>query len=224
MIFLQKQPGPLIQGRTGDLYLAWSADGTKLVFDSHDSSRRNQIFIYDLSTENITQVTSSNSHVFQADWCRVTNKLILEYEGYLSEMNSDGTERVRILNSSITTLFCAVSFDGTRIAFDSSKEGNRDIYVIDRDGTNEVKITDFSGPDTRPRWSPDGTKLLYDSDRSGNRDIWVYNFSDQTHTQITSTSGWDAMGDWSPDETQIVYSEEHDPSSRYGSRISIINY
>jgi len=215
---------PLIQSRSGDLYLSWSPDGTQLVYDSRTSSGLNQLFIYNISNGNSSLITNPSNSMFLADWCRATNKIVLVYNGFLSEMNPDGTEITRILNDSRNILFTAVSFDGTYIAYDSDRNGNRDLYVINRDGTNETRITDFSGEDTRPRWSPDGTKLLYESDRSGNRDLWVHDFNTQTHTQITFTPGWDSMGDWSPDGTQIVFSEEHDTSSRYGSRISIINY
>jgi Tol biopolymer transport system component len=41
---------------------------------------------------------------------------------------------------------------GTKIAFDSMRGGNRDIYVMDADGRNRVRLTTDPGPDYDPSW------------------------------------------------------------------------
>ena len=42
-----------------------------------------------------------------------------------------------------------------RIAFQSKRGGNTDIYVVDADGANEHMLTGVEGDDTEPSWSPD---------------------------------------------------------------------
>ena len=49
--------------------------------------------------------------------------------------------------------------DGTRIVFDSRREGKSQIYTMDRSGSNVIKLTDESGFD--PAWSPDGQPVSY---------------------------------------------------------------
>ena len=214
---------PLIQGKAGDLYLSWSPDGNSLVFDARDNNNINQLFVCNVETKSISQITLSSNHTWGADWCRATNKIVLEYEGYLSQMNSDGSNIEHIVSSPFECMMCSVSYDGSKIAYSSTRNGNSDIYIINRDGTNETRITNFSSTEMRPRFSPDGTKILYDSDRSGNMDIWVYNFNTNTHSQLTTSTDFDSMSDWSPDGNRIAYSAETDAVSQQ-SMISIISY
>ena len=55
--------------------------------------------------------------------------------------------------------------DGERIAFQSSRDGNNEIYVMNEDGSGLVNLTNHSGDDWTPDWSPDGTKNVFRSDR-----------------------------------------------------------
>lgn len=59
--------------------------------------------------------------------------------------------------------------DGTRIAFESRRDGVVAIYVIDVDGTGERRLTTDSTNNTHPDWSPDGRFIVYDSFRDG---VW----------------------------------------------------
>ena len=64
--------------------------------------------------------------------------------------------------------------DGTRILFWSTRDGNREIYVINADGSDPTRLTSASGWDTGPRWSPDGTRIAFTSTRDdGNYEIYV---------------------------------------------------
>lgn len=50
----------------------------------------------------------------------------------------------------------AAAFPGYngRIAFQSSRDGNQEVYVMDADGTNQTRLTNDLGADTRPEWQP----------------------------------------------------------------------
>ena len=51
--------------------------------------------------------------------------------------------------------------DGQRIAFQSSRDGNYEIYVMDADGSNPHRLTDHPADDWKPSWSPDGRHIAY---------------------------------------------------------------
>ena len=63
--------------------------------------------------------------------------------------------------------------DSRRLAFYSDREGNFDIYVMDRDGDNVTRLTDNGADDESPVWSPDGSQIAFVSFRLGNREIYV---------------------------------------------------
>ena len=44
--------------------------------------------------------------------------------------------------------------DGKRIAFDTDRDGNFEIYLMDPDGGNLVNITIHPAADQSPSWSP----------------------------------------------------------------------
>lgn len=62
---------------------------------------------------------------------------------------------------------------GDRIAFESNRDGQMEIYVMNIDGSNETRLTDHPGQDSQPAWSPDGTKIVFVSDRTGKENIFM---------------------------------------------------
>jgi Tol biopolymer transport system component len=96
--------------------------------------------------------------------------------------------------------------DGRRIAFQSNRHGNWDIWIIGVDGTGLVKLTHYPGNDRHPNWSPDGTRIAFTSDRGGSEDIWVLNVQaalqrgdDSMAVQVTSSPNRIRYPIWSPD-------------------------
>ena len=53
----------------------------------------------------------------------------------------------------------AWSPDGRQIAFESTMDGDREIYVMNADGTNVRQLTHNTLWDEGPAWSPDGTQV-----------------------------------------------------------------
>ena len=67
--------------------------------------------------------------------------------------------------------------DGGRIAFDSLRDGNGEIYVMNADGSGQTRLTDDPGFDGSASWSPDGSRIAFQSFRDGdaNPEIYVMN-------------------------------------------------
>ena len=57
-----------------------------------------------------------------------------------------------------------------QIAFQSTRAGNTDIYVVDAKGKNEARLTGVAAADTEPAWSPDDNspRITFVSARDGN--------------------------------------------------------
>ena len=70
-----------------------------------------------------------------------------------------------------------LSPNGKFLAYESTKSGNSDIYVMSVDGGNSIQITNHPAPDSWPTWSFDGKWIAFISSRSGDSEIWVTQIS-----------------------------------------------
>ena len=56
-----------------------------------------------------------------------------------------------------TSAYGAYPGGNGRIAFESSRDGNLEIYSMNPDGSGQTNLTNDPAEDTDPVWSPDGT-------------------------------------------------------------------
>jgi Tol biopolymer transport system component len=61
--------------------------------------------------------------------------------------------------------FPDITADGKQIVFRSTRDGNKEIYLMNSDGTNVRRITDDPANDTMPSISPSGDMIAFTSNR-----------------------------------------------------------
>ncbi len=98
--------------------------------------------------------------------------------------------------------------DGTRIAFQSYRDGNFHIWKVNKDGSGLSQLTAGIYHDREPYWSPDGTSVIFSSDRSGNYDIWKLVLETDSLVQLTDHPGNDYFPAFSTDGKSIAYVSE----------------
>ena len=103
----------------------------------------------------------------------------------------DGSNQTRLTNNPSRDHKPNWSPDGSKIVFNSNRDGKYEIYIMDRNGSNLKQLTDnpignsqFS-PNTYPLFSPDGSKIAFSSDRNGNEEIYIMNI-DGSNVQLVS--------------------------------------
>jgi Tol biopolymer transport system component len=101
--------------------------------------------------------------------------------------------------------------DGTRIAFDSDREGERAVYVADADGRGVQRISG-EGFAAVPSWSPDGRTIAFvraEPDRPKVWNLWTADLSTGATRRLTAHRvGTPWGGSWFPDGRRIAYSHE----------------
>jgi serine/threonine-protein kinase len=99
----------------------------------------------------------------------------------------------------------AWSPDGRRIAFNTDRLGEMNLWIRDlADGTDR-QVTTGPGGDYQPNWAPDQQTLAFFSARAGSADIWTVRLADGKLTRLTDDPGMDINPFYSPDGTQIAF-------------------
>lgn len=99
-----------------------------------------------------------------------------------------------------------LSPDGDLIAFVSDRDGNPDVYVMDRSGENIRKISHEVGVVHHPRWSPDGDQLAFLAwtEEDGTQ-IYLSSIDEPEARRLTVGGNVDGPPSWSPDGEWIAF-------------------
>ena len=95
--------------------------------------------------------------------------------------------------------------DGTRLAFESSRDGNKEIYTMDADGNHTRDLTQNPANDDDPIWSPDSKQLLFVSNRDGNKEIYVMDSDGASQRNLSRNAANDRWPVWSYDGLQVMF-------------------
>lgn len=97
--------------------------------------------------------------------------------------------------------------DGLRILFESDRDGNWEIYLMNRDGSELSRLTDNEAEDRRPSWHPSGHTILFESDRSGNFELFTLDLFTKAEEKITGLpEGHPMFARYSPDGNSMAFS------------------
>ncbi|MGH9388305.1 MAG: protein kinase domain-containing protein [Vicinamibacteria bacterium] len=111
--------------------------------------------------------------------------------------------------------FPRVSPDGTRIAFASGEEENRDVWLYDLRRSMLSRFTVHPAQDADPLWTPDGRRLLFHSHRDGAGNIYSQAADGTGEAErITTEPGEQVPNAVSPDGRSLVFWIE-DPETRF---------
>ncbi len=102
-----------------------------------------------------------------------------------------------------------------KIVFDSSRDGNFEIYTMDSAGGDQTRLTDYEDSDFSPVWSPNGQQIVFGRtlfNRRGDRNYEIYVMdADGTNLRnLTQHPAYDSGPNWSPDGSQIAFSSDRD--------------
>ena len=97
-----------------------------------------------------------------------------------------------------------------KIAFESYRYDNAEIYVMDTDGSNQRNLTNHPDSDRSPSWSPDGSQIAFYSNRDDNFEIYVMDADGSNQRNLTNHPDSDTYPSWSSDGSQIAFGSLRD--------------
>ena len=109
-----------------------------------------------------------------------------------------------VLNGSVYPLF-AQAPTTPKILFTSSRDGNREVYIMNPDGSDQVRLTKHPANDLNAVWSPTGEEILFISDRDDVRDLYLMDPDGSNVRRLFKKEVYRGRPAWAPGGTQIAY-------------------
>jgi Tol biopolymer transport system component len=170
---------------TADRHPAWSPDGSTIVFSSNRTGHF-ELYMVKATGAGLVQLTFTKQGVdnLEPAWAPDGTSIAFarSVHGTTTVPMTDAIYSLSLLTSRTVPLTKpafgqadsqpAWSWDSKRIAFQSDRAGNEDIYVIDRKGDGLLRVTRSKSNEYHPTWSPNGTRIALVSDRTGATEIY----------------------------------------------------
>jgi flagellar hook assembly protein FlgD len=104
----------------------------------------------------------------------------------------------------------ALSPDGSRLAFVSSRSGTGKVWLVDtadygEQGKSAKPLTSGTAHESAPEWSPDGRSLAYISDVGGTLELWISAADGSGSHALTAGAAAVASPTWSPDGQSLAF-------------------
>jgi len=169
-LWLMDPDGSNLTQLTEDLYvlaLAWSPDGSKIAFSVTEDFEKSEIYVVDITGDNLTQLTANDAYNDNPAWSPDGSQIAFvsnshDQSGYyeIYVMDSDGTNPTRLTESGYNSQNPEWSPDGSKIIY-SEEFHSSDIYdifpgfyIMNADGSNPTRVTEGVSFEYRASWSP----------------------------------------------------------------------
>jgi len=181
---------------------SWSPDGFRVVYVSRDGGDDAEIFVMDVGSGSVVQLTDNDVGDFEPVWLPGGDRIGWSSDPYghadVFTMDIDGGNVLRLTESPGNDGYPCWSPDGSRIVFCSDRTGAREIYVMNADGEGVEQLTAEGSFAGSPRWSPDGTQIVFEADWDGDAEIYVMNADGSNVRQLTDNEAQDRRPSWRP--------------------------
>jgi Tol biopolymer transport system component len=162
------------------------------------------IYLLNTETGEEIQVTrESTDEIFPA-WAPEPNGQQIAYLSNengtweLYVINLDGSGK-QLISAGDSTGNHSWSPEGLRIAYQSLRDGNLDVYTYDLRDDSEYRLTDYEGIDSAPTWNCGGALISFTTERDGNPNVFQIDWQGVgSPSNLTIHPATDKWSEWSP--------------------------
>ncbi len=247
-------------GENAEAY--FSSDGKQLIFQSKRDGRGcDQIYTMNADGSNIRMVSNGMGRTTCSYFYKDSKKILYGSthlggkdcppnpdfsKGYvwaiyptydIFQAKTDGSNMKQLTKTPGYDAEATISPDGKKIVFTSMRDGDLDLYVMDKNGKNVKRLTNELGYDGGAFFSPDGKQIVYRSfhpkteaeiarykDRLANNlieptvfEVWVMNADGSNKRQVTKLGAASFAPFFTPDGKRIIFCTNYfatDPRKR----------
>ncbi|HJR59856.1 MAG TPA: hypothetical protein VJ813_10670 [Vicinamibacterales bacterium] len=200
----------------GDMWPAWSPDGTRVVFVS-DRTGDPEVYVRAVGGGDSRRLTSTpgrdahpsfspdgRSIAFQSPREGIHTNLYL--------MNADGSGQRRVTRHEGFAGMPVWSPDGRQLAYQWTpdlKTQKWRLMLLQVGSAGARQLTDGTANDQVINWAPDGKRFIFHSDRTGRNQLYTMTL-DGVVARLTSTPSDDRSGTWSADGQMIAFMSDRE--------------
>jgi len=201
---------PLATMVGGDYFPQWSPNGEKIVFTSLRNSKRPQIYILDLKTNNVTALSEKYSFDMEPAWSPDESQIVFisrhNDTDQIWVMNADGTNRRQFSYGNPVFQYSRPSWssDMSMVLFTQvfSEKAVPRVGVAPF-GSDEKYVEYFFGQESLPMreavYSPDGLWLAFESwEGGGSHNIYIIAVTSAGRSAVTDLEGIEFDPAWNP--------------------------
>jgi Tol biopolymer transport system component/DNA-binding winged helix-turn-helix (wHTH) protein len=202
--------------------VSWTPDGKHVVFSSNRAGGGYTLWKISVTDGNLEPVAIGGENALNPTIARSGNRLAFVkantdtnvWQIELATGNQTPAP-TPLISSSRHDRNPALSPDGKKIAFESSRTGNLEIWLSDANGANLVQLTQFEGPiASNPCWSPDGKYVAFEARSDGHSDIQIVNVEGGSPRRLTFDPSNELSPSWSVDGHWIYFSSDRNGSTQ----------
>ena len=195
-------------GYNGDIHSTFSPDGTQLAFIREKNSASMQLWLFDLNTEELEQLTSEHISINGFDWSPDASSLIY---------GSDKSGLYKLWEVNLATKESNIMQVGDyQMVMPRVAETGKTVYAKMKDNVNiwTYNLKNKTAKAWRatndlnlnPVVSPNGKKVAFTMNKDRKFEIWVSNLDGSQAVPITNFMGQHINAPrWSPDSESIVF-------------------
>jgi Tol biopolymer transport system component/cytosine/adenosine deaminase-related metal-dependent hydrolase len=180
----------------------------RLVFALQDGNKAD-IYTANIDGSRMVNLTDQAGILQSPVWSPDGKSIAYASESGIFVMNADGTEANPVPLSGPLDIPYDWSPDGRFLLVGSSRDVNREIYVVTLDGSRWINISRDQSEDGLPRWSPDGSRIAFVSDRDSPEgkqvaQVYLVDIHGGEISQLTDFEYGTSWPVWSPDGRQLA--------------------